>query len=103
MTVAGQAQAFAAMMLCGAGIGAAHDLLIVFRQSTIWTAAADLALGLLGAAAVIAAGLLLRCEPFRMYTFLGFSAGWAVYALSLGTIVRVVMRFFIKLSKKLTN
>lgn len=103
MTVAEQAQAFAAMALCGACVGAGYDLLAVFRRSALLTAAADLTLGMLGALGIIAIGLVLRCNPFRMYTPLGIAAGWTIYALTLGTIVRVLARLFLKLSKKVAN
>lgn len=103
MTVAEQARAFAAMMLCGAGVGAVHDLLAVCRKNTAWTAAADLALGLIAAMGVIATGLALRCDPFRLYTILGVAAGWGIYRFSLGTIVRALIGFFTKLSTKVAN
>lgn len=103
MTVADQLRAFAAMMLCGACTGAAYDLLALFRRNALCTAAADLLLGLILSAAVIGAGILLGCDPFRLYTLLGVGLGYAAYMLSLGTIVRILMRFFIKLSKKVTN
>ena len=103
MTVAEQARSFAAMALCGACVGAAHDGLWVLRRNVWMTMAADLALGLFLAAGVIAAALHMRCEAFRMYTFLGVMAGWAIYAMTLGTIVRVLRRNFIKLSEKVSN
>lgn len=100
MTVADQARAFAAMMLCGAGCGAVYDLLSVLRRNAFCTAAADLLLGLFLAAAVIGAGLVLGCDPFRLYMLLGVCLGYAVYMLTLGTIVRILARSFVKLSKK---
>ena len=103
MTVSDQARVFAAMMLCGACAGAMHDALALLRKNVFCTAAADLVLGLFLAAAVIGAGLLLGCDPFRLYTLLGVSLGFAIYMLSLGTIVRVLRVFFIKLSKKVTK
>lgn len=103
MTVAEQARAFAAMLLCGACTGAAHDALAVFRKNRFGAAGADLLLGLFLAAAVIGAGMLLGCDPFRLYTLLGVCLGFAIYMLSLGTIVRVLAEAFIKLSKKVTK
>lgn len=103
MTAADQARVFAAMVICGACIGIVHDLLAVFRRGPASTGLADIALGVIAAAFVGAAGLALRCNPFRLFSLLGVIAGWAIYALSLGTIVRVLLKFFIKLSKKVTN
>ena len=103
MTVAEQARAFAAMALCGACVGAAHDVLWVLRRNAWMTATADLALGLFLAAGVIAAALQLRCEAFRLYTWLGVAVGWTIYAITIGTIVRILRRNFIKLSEKVSN
>jgi len=103
MSVSDQIRAFLAMALCGAGVGAAHDLLAPFRRRPISAAAADLALGLMLAAGVIGTALVLRCEPMRLYTLLGVAAGWALYAASLGTIVRALTRFFMNMSKKVVN
>jgi len=103
MTVAEQVRVFLAMALCGACVGAAHDLLGVLRRGMLLTAAADMMLGLIGAVCVIGAALLLRCEPFRLHTLLGVIVGWAIYASSLGTIVRILIKTLIRLSKKATN
>ena len=100
MNVADQVRAFLAMTLCGAGAGAVNDLLAVLRRRPLLAPAAELALGLVLAAGVIGAALMLRCEPFRLYTLLGVAAGWAIYAFSLGTIVRVLVNEFTKLSNK---
>ena len=103
MTVAQQAHAFAAMALCGACTGAVHDLLGVFRKNVLSGAMADLVLGVFCAAGVIAMALVLRCEAFRSYTLLGIAAGWTIYALTLGMIIRILRRKFMKLSKKEIN
>ena len=103
MTVADQARAFAAMMLCGACAGAAYDFLALLRRNAFCAAAADLLLGLFLAAAVIGTGLQLGCDPFRLYTLLGICLGFAMYMLSFGTIIRILARVFIKLSKKVTK
>ena len=103
MTVHDQARVFAVMMLCGACTGAAYDFLALFRKGVICTGVADLLLGLFLAAVVVGAGLMLGCDPFRLYTLLGTGLGFAMYRLSLGEIVRGLMRIFIKLSKKVTN
>jgi len=100
MMVADQARVFAAMVLCGAGAGILHDLLAVFRRNAFFTAAADLMLGIACALSVIGAGLMLRCDPFRLYTILGVGIGWTLYASSLGTIVRILTELLIGLSKK---
>ena len=103
MTVADQARAFAAMMLCGACAGMADDLLSLLRKGAWLAAAADMLLGVVCAAGIIGAGLLLGCDPFRAYALLGICAGWTIYALSLGTIVRILKGKFIKLSNKVTK
>jgi len=103
MTVADQARVFAAMMLCGAAIGMLHDLLAVCRGNPYFTAVADLLLGIGGGLGVIAVGLMLCCDPFRLYTALGVGGGWTVYALSLGRGVRILAAAFEKLSKKVVN
>ena len=103
MIVQEQARAFAAMAFCGACAGAANDVLWLLRKNAWLTAASDLALGVLLAAGVIAAALHLRCEAFRGYTFLGVTAGWTIYAVTLGGIVRILRRKFINLVGKVTK
>ena len=103
MTVADQARAFAAMMLCGACAGAAYDFLALLRRNAFCAAAADLLLGLFLAAAVIGTGLQLGCDPFRLYTLLGICLGFAMYMLSFGTIIRCLAEVFMKLSRKFTK
>ena len=99
----GQWQAFLAMALCGLGMGVLHDLMWPLRRRAFAAAAADLALGILSAAGVIAMALYLGCEAFRLYTLLGVMLGWAIYAMTLGMIVRILRRKFIKLPEKVTN
>ena len=103
MTVAQQGHVFAAMMLCGACIGLIHDLMMVLRSGAVLTAAADLLLGMMAAAGMIAMGLMLRCDPFRWYVFAGAAMGWGIYTATLGLIVRFLMRKCIKLSNKVTK
>ena len=103
MTVQQQAHAFAAMAICGACTGAVHDLLGLLRKNAVAAAAADLALGIACAGGVVAAALFLRCEAFRSYTLIGIAAGWTIYALTLGMIIRILRRKFMKLSKKEIN
>lgn len=103
MTVSEQARAFLTMALCGALLGAAYDALGVLRRGRFLTAAADLLLGLLAAAAVIAAALMLRCDAYRLYTLLGIGAGFALYQCSIGTAVRFLKGKLKRLSKKEKN
>lgn len=103
MTVTQQAYVFAAMAVCGTCIGLIHDLMAICRRGVLWTAASDLFLGFVAAVGMIAAGLALQCDPFRWYAFAGAAAGWTVYAVTLGLIVRLLMRKFIELSKKVTS
>lgn len=103
MSISQQAVVLAHMMLCGAAVGLMHDLLALVRCGQVMTAAADLLLAPVGAISVIVAALALRCEAFRLYVFLGFAAGWAIYSFSLGTIVRFLMKGFTKMSKKVTK
>lgn len=103
MTVGDQARVFAAMILCGTCTGAMHDMLGIFRQNAFFTGTADLMLGVICAASVIAAGLMLGCDPFRFYALLGVGLGWTIYMFSLGIIVRFLKRNFIQLSEKVTK
>ena len=100
MTVWEQARIFAAMALCGASVGVAHDVLSMMRRGRALTACADILLGVLMAAGVIGTALVLQCDAFRLYVFLGVAAGWLLYAASLGTIVRILTERVGKLSKK---
>ena len=84
-------------------MGAAFDLLGMLCRHAWMRNAGDLFLGVFGAAGVIAAALVLRCEAFRMYTLLGVASGWVIYAVTLGWIVRILRRKFMKLSKKVIN
>ncbi|MBE5799110.1 MAG: hypothetical protein E7321_04080 [Clostridiales bacterium] len=100
MTVADQARAFLGMALCGACIGAAYDMMALCVRGKFMTAAGDLAMGALGAICVTAVGLMMQCEAFRLYTLLGVSAGWGLYACSLGTFVRILTKRCTKCQKK---
>ena len=103
MNVRQQAHVFAAMMLCGMGAGAVNDLLWIFRRGVISGGIADAVLGLICAAGVIATGLFLGCDVFRLYVLLGVLLGWAIYMTTFGAIVRMLLRKFINLSKNVTN
>lgn len=94
--VAEQARLFAAMALCGAAMGAAYDAAAAMHAllggGRALRAALDMAFGLCFACAMIAAGLRLRADPFRLYAFAGAAAGFAVYMTTLGAIVRILKR-----------
>lgn len=100
MTPAEQARAFAVMAACGAMLGAAHDALRPLRCTRALAAAADLALGVLGAALVVAAALQLRCDAFRLYVLLAVMLGFLIYMKTLGTIVRILEKRLSQYAKK---
>lgn len=104
MTVAEQARMFAAMALCGVLCGAGYDALAIARHAlrlgVAGTGALDLLFGACCAGAMIAAGLLLQAEPFRLYAFVGMALGLALYALTIGTAVRVLIRGIRRFVKK---
>lgn len=100
MSAAEQGRVFLGMMLCGIGIGIAHDLLGLLRRGMLMTAAADLLLGVIGAVCIVGCGLRMRCDPMRLYALLGAALGWAIYGASVGTIVRNLAKGCIRLSKK---
>ena len=103
MTVQHQAIAFAAMALCGACSGMAHDLLGVFRRNALVAAIADFALGVFCAGSIVTAALYIRCDAFRLYTLLGVLMGWMIYAATLGMFLRVLRRRLRTLSAKRTK
>lgn len=100
MSVSDQGRVFLGMMLCGICIGVVNDLLGLFRRGTLTTAAADLLLGVLSAACIIACGLKMQCDPMRLYALLGAALGFAAYGASVGTIVRKLARGCMRLTKK---
>ena len=89
MTVADQARVFLAMVLCGVLLGAVYDALAPLRRGA-FTVAADGLFGVLCALGMIAVGLRMEAEPLRLYAFAGAVAGGALYAVTIGTIVRKV-------------
>lgn len=107
MTVSEQARLFGAMALCGAGLGAAYDVLgalgALAGGGRGMRHALDLLFGLFCAGAMIAAGLRMRQDPFRLYAFAGVGAGFAVYMTTLGRIVRCLQRIVRCLNRKLHN
>lgn len=92
MTTAEQARVFAAMVGCGAGLAAAYDVAMLLRRAlnlgSVMTGVMDLLFGALCALAMTVTALILRVDPFRLYAFAGVAAGMALYACSMGTIVR---------------
>lgn len=99
-----QAQAFLAMMLAGAVLGAGYDVLALVRRGlslrAVGTAIADLLFGILCAAGITLCALALRTDPFRWYAFAGVAAGMAIYFASIGTFVRILCRSFKKRVKE---
>lgn len=79
MIAARQAQAFLAMLLCGAGCALAHDAarlagwLLGGRKG--FSALMDLLLGPLLAVGMTLAGLSLGLDPMRLYLFAGVGLG----------------------------
>ncbi len=98
-----QAQEFAAMAMTGALLGAAYDALGLLRRGRWSAAASDALFGLCCAAGVIAAGLALQCEVFRLYVLLGAALGFAAYQLTLGKGIRLLCAGMRALSKKGRN
>ena len=92
MTVAQQAQALAAMVACGAALGAACDMLGLLRRAlragAVLTGLIDLLWGVLGALAVVIVGLRLHIDLLRAYVLAGVLAGMGVYVLLIGFPVR---------------
>ena len=104
MPVEEQARMMMVMMLCGNMLGAAYDLLAMMRyfflkSSTAWPGL-DVLFGGLCAFMMIAAGLLLRTNPFRMFAFAGVAAGFAFYMMTIGMIVRFFNRRIYGIVKK---
>jgi len=82
-----QARVCAMMAACGFGLGGAYDALGCMRQGgAAWMA--DLLFGPVCALAMIAAGLMLEMDVFRLYTFLGIALGMAAYMLTIGAALR---------------
>lgn len=104
MSAAEQAKVFAVMLVCGWGMGAAYDVLAAVcrlaRGGRWMQDAADCLCGLMCGAVVIAAGLCLQAEIFRGYVFAAIALGMGLYALTMGTAVRLLGKWFLKLSNK---
>ena len=97
MTAAEQARVFLAMAGCGAGLAAAYDVTGLLRRALkmgrVLTGIVDLLYGALCALAMTLTALVMRVSPFRLYAFAGVAAGMALYAASMGTIVRKMCEF----------
>lgn len=104
MTPQEQLRVFLAMTLCGAALGAAYDALWLLRialfRGKIALAAADLLFGLLCAAGMTAAALILETDAFRLYTLAGAASGMALYRASAGTALRLGVHLMGKMIKK---
>ena len=96
MTVEQQARALAAMVACGAALGAVCDVLGLLRRALragrLLTGVLDLLWGVLGALAVVLIGLRLQIDLLRAYVLAGVLAGMGVYALLVGLPVRRLAR-----------
>ena len=87
-----QARVFLAMALCGAAVACACDGARALRRllglGDVLSGALDLAMGALSAAAMALTALRLRIDPLRLYAFAGVAAGFALYRVSAGALVR---------------
>ncbi len=85
------------MALLGAALGLGYDALALLRRALalrrFGTALLDLLFGVLCAAGITLTALILRVNPFRWYVFAGAAAGLAIYFATIGTFVRIVLRF----------
>lgn len=104
MSAAEQARVFLAMAGCGAGLAAAYDVTALLRRALkmgrVLTGVMDLLYGVLCAFFMTLTALIMRVDPFRLYAFAGVAAGMALYAASMGTIVRKMCRFVRKFVTK---
>ena len=88
MTPTEQARAFAAMMACGACMGAVYDALGVFRRVRGLCALTDMLFGICCAAGIIWTALRLETDAFRLYAFAGAACGMALYGATAGAMLR---------------
>ena len=104
MSAAEQGRVFLAMALCGALCVAAYDaaraLLGAIGGGKVLCALADLSFGVLCAAGMTMTALALETDPFRAFEFGGLSLGIALYALTIGTFVRIIYKRIGNLMKK---
>ena len=92
------------MVLCGAAVGAAWDLLAALRRAAFGEkggrTAQDLLGGAMFAAGVMAAALELRTQAMRGYTIAGALAGTVLYRLTAGEVLRQLWRLVLRLGEK---
>ncbi len=102
--VQAQGRVLATMLAAGAAMGAAYDasgaLHALCRGGRGLRAALDAALALLFALGVIRVALELHTDAFRWYVFGGMAAGFTLYMITLGTIVRIIVQKFRRSVKK---
>ena len=108
MTVGEQARVFAAMLACGAALGAFYDGLALVRRmlraGAVLTGVVDMGYGLCCGAVVAYLALCLRTEAFRMYVLLGAALGVGLYMGVIGMPVRILdahIRKCVKKSRKM--
>ncbi len=74
-------------------MGVVYDLLGLLRRITGLCAGVDLLFGILFAAGIVAVALIMQCEAFRLYVFVGAGMGLAIYELTIGTMMRRLAGF----------
>ena len=92
-----QMRVLLAMMLCGALLAATYDVLWLLRMAFFSGKAAqavsDLLFGVICAAGVITAALLLRVDALRLYVLYGVLCGMGLYRLSAGSLLRRMVKW----------
>lgn len=100
MTPQEQARVFAAMLLCGAGVGMMHDALALIRgllrAGRAMTGAADLLLGAAAAAGICLCALRMQTQAARWYVFAGIICGALMYRVTIGALVGKVVSLWRK-------
>lgn len=90
-----QARVLLAMVLCGALLAMAYDALCALRHALgtgrAMREATDTLYGMAAAAAITAAGLLLRTDVLRWYTLGGALLGVALYRCGPGALLRAAI------------
>lgn len=110
VTVGEQACVFAAMLVCGAALGALYDGLALVRRmlraGAVMTGMLDVSYGLCCGAGVVYLALCLRTEAFRLYVLLGAALGIGLYMSVIGMPVRILdahIRKCVKKSRKVED
>ena len=99
MTAAEQASVFAAMAACGAALGMIGDVLSPLRRG-VAVHVLDIMMGVTAAGMMTLCALRMRTDVFRLYVFAGAACGFAIYSLTLGTIVRKLAHCVRSMNKK---